>query len=338
MSETLIIIPSLNPDEKILTVVKTLKLKGFTNFLIINDGSEEENNHYFNSLKQDYGCEIITNKKNNGKGNALKQGFNRAIIMVNVESVITVDDDNQHKADDVLNVKKHLKIGHITLGSRIFTKDVPFKSYIGNKISSILFKYITKSNISDTQTGLRGMYIEDLKKIIEIDGERFDYEMNVILNLNRLSLNIVEVPIKTVYIENNETSHFKVITDTLKICSVIFKFLLSSLLCFCVDFTLFILLHYLILADNVFIPVLLSRMVSSFLNYKINYKVVFNSNKKSKTIMYKYYVLIFVIMILSSTLTTFFKGLGNIILVKMVVDSLLFIFNYNMQRKYIFKD
>lgn len=338
MNKTLIIIPSLNPDEKILTVVKNLKEKGFQNILVINDGSNKEKESYFIKLEKEFNCEIISYEKNKGKGRALKIGFFEVLKKKNIENVITVDGDNQHKAIDVCRVNREIKKGHIVLGSRTFSKEVPFRSRLGNNVISNLFKCISRSNITDTQTGLRGFSIEDLDKVMNIEGERFEYEMNVLLNLDKLSLKVVEVPIETVYIENNKTSHFRVVSDSVKILNRIFKFMISSYICFIVDIALFSLLHYIVLTGSVFIAALLSRVASSYLNYCINYKVVFKGSKNNSKTLFKYYLLVVVVMFLTSTLTMLLQGVGNIVLVKIIVDFVLFIFNYNVQKKYIFKE
>lgn len=227
MKETMIIIPSLDPDEKIIKVVKSLKEVGFNNILVINDGSSKETLKYFEVLKKEFGCDILSYENNLGKGNALKLGYESLLKNKSIKKVISVDGDGQHIVNDVVKVNNNIEEGSITIGTRTFGKGVPFRSRLGNKVSSIIFSTISKRKITDTQSGLRGIMRSDLDKIIRISGSRFEYEMNVLLNLKKISLNLIEIPIETIYIDNNKTSHYKVIKDSFKIFKVIIKNIIS---------------------------------------------------------------------------------------------------------------
>lgn len=233
MDEIYVLIPSLDPDEKLIKVISSLKKYGFNNILIVNDGSS--NKDFFIKAKEEFSCKILTHSSNKGKGCALKTGFNYIISLQNdsIKGVVTVDGDNQHKACDVLSVKQKLceVTDTLVLGVRQFKgiENIPLRSRLGNKMSAFIFKILSGENIEDTQTGLRGIPISHLQRFIDIEGERFEYEMNILLQLKKLNLKLIQVPIKTIYLDENESSHFQPINDSIRVFACILKFVKEKL-------------------------------------------------------------------------------------------------------------
>lgn len=346
INKILILIPSLDPDEKLSLVVNSLQDIGFKNILLVDDGSDDKNKHYFDKLKQENNCILLTHEVNKGKGRALKTGFSYALENIDkFQSVITVDGDNQHKAEDVLKIANNTDKNHVTLGVRSFSKenkDIPWKSRAGNIASAFAFRLISGNNIQDTQTGLRSFHIENLKDIIAIEGERFEFEMNVLLNLKKLNISPIQIPIQTIYINENETSHFNPISDSLKVFNTILSFLGSSIFCFLIDifiysFFIYIIFHGEGFQNQIFIATLISRIVSSIVNFTLNYKVVFKSNENVKSSVKKYYALAIIQMLLSSTgIIILDKLILSPIISKIIVDFILFILSYLVQKKMIF--
>lgn len=346
LEKFLVIIPSLDPDNKLALVVSSLQKVGFSNILLIDDGSVEEKKHYFEELKQENNCILITHEINKGKGRALKTGFNYALENSDkFEAVITVDGDNQHKAEDVLKVAENIVVDTVTLGVRSFdeSSNVPWRSRAGNMASAFAFRVISGNNINDTQTGLRGIHVKNLADVVEVDGERFEYEMNVLLHLKKLHLAVVQVPIQTIYINENETSHFNPVLDSIKVFKTILSFLGSSILCFLIDIGIYSLIIYFVYnnelsSQHIFIATLFSRIISSITNFIINYKVVFKSSENIKASIVKYYSLAIVQMFASSFGTMLMTlVIQSAIVAKIVVDLLLFFASYLVQKKLIFR-
>lgn len=346
MRKFLILIPSLDPDEKIITVVSDLQKIGFEKFLIINDGSASDN--YFIRLEKEFYCTILTHLVNKGKGAALKTGFSYCKSMEDVSYILTVDGDNQHKAHDVLAVAKTLEESEeksLVLGIRNFNKrkNIPFRSWIGNQVSAYVLAMIMGKKLHDTQTGLRGFPKCYLDAMLEIEGERFEYETNVLLYAKKKGFRLMETPIETVYIAENESSHFEPFRDSLKVFSVIAKFFLSSCISFLVDISLFSALVYLFFQGNdtvedVFVASVVARLVSSAVNFTINYKTVFQSEENLKVAIIKYYSLALSIMFLSSYATGMLAEWSQLpVLMKILVDGLFFLISYSIQKYYIFK-
>lgn len=252
--------------------------------------------------------------------------------------MVTADADGQHTLRDILRIIEAMREhpNALVLGSREFTGDVPFKSRWGNRITRFVYALASGVHVSDTQTGLRGLPACAIPAMITIDGERYEYEMNVLLKLRDMKLGVVEVPIETIYIDDNSGSHFNPVRDAIRIYAVIFKYLFSSVTSFAVDY----LLYWLCLGVFKLAPLLsyaLARLVSSQVNYHLNKHTVF-SGRGGKHSMVKYYALAVVQGLLGAGLVQFLPTVLPIsaAVVKIPVDLLLFAASYFIQRDFVF--
>ena len=223
-----IILPSLDPDGKLRGVIEGLLEVGFRDILLVNDGSKPENLHYFTEAAAAHPeITLLHHEVNRGKGAALKTAI--AYYLANRPEgigVVTVDGDGQHHKLDVLACAESMAdSGEVTLGVRDFDQpDVPWRSRFGNKTTCGIFKLLVGMTLSDTQTGLRAISRRDLPTMLEIQGDRFEYETNMLLTLKRKCIPFREVKIRTVYIEENQSSHFRVIRDSWKIYKLILAY------------------------------------------------------------------------------------------------------------------
>ena len=284
-----VILPSLDPDEKLIAVVDGLLEYGFTDIILVNDGSKKENLHWFEQADAHPEVHLLHHEVNRGKGAALKTAFtwfleNRPQQI----GVVTVDGDNQHHPEDTRACALHMaEHDLLTLGVRDFSlPHVPARSRSGNRITSAVFKIFCGMEISDTQTGLRAIPRKDLEILNNVSGDRFEYETNMLLALKENGIPFDEVKIRTVYIEENKSSHFRVIRDSWRIYKLIlghfFKYTLSSLLSSVIDTALFAGMN--LICKNVLegfaltaVPFLVARFISSLANFYMNKKLVFNS-------------------------------------------------------------
>lgn len=329
-----IIIPAYNPDYHLINLVK--KLKKY-NIIIVDDGSKSK--EIFKSLNN---ITILKHEVNKGKGQAMKTAMEYVYKNTKEEGIIFVDADGQHKPKDIekiINIFNRNK-DSIILGIRQFDKEVPFKSRMGNKITKYLFRLFTGKNIQDTQTGLRALNTKYIPFLLKIEGNRYEYEMNMLLEIVSNKINIIEVPIETVYEDKkNSTSHFKVIKDSFLIYKKFLKFILSGLICFIIDYLSFIILIKLLKQNptNIFISNIIARFISATINYNINKKIVFKSNKKS---VYEYIMLSLGIILINSLILNIFisKMNINIYIAKILIELILFIINFIIQNNIIFKE
>lgn len=220
------IIPALNPDEKIIKTVKELIDNDFKKIIIVNDGSESD--EIFEELKKYCECVILTHEVNKGKGCALKTAFTyyKEKLIDKYEGVITLDADGQHQTSDVVNISNILVDNKLfILGTRLFnTKETPARNKMGNRITSKVFKMLYGVYLKDTQTGLRAIPNHLIDLHLQTNGDRFEYEINALIDLVKAYEKILQIDIETVYLENsNKKSHFKVFGDSYKIYKILFS-------------------------------------------------------------------------------------------------------------------
>lgn len=368
MDKIVLLIPSLDPNEKLIRTVKGMISVGFSNILLVNDGSKKENIWPFEQLSILPEVTIIGYEDNHGKGYALKYGFKYIIEhFPDAVGVLTADGDGQHLPEDCKAVAEAMiKKDQNIFGCRNF-KDpsVPKRNKAGNTISIFAYNFLCGIKLSDTQTGLRAIPFRYLKDYIEVEGNRFEYETNVLLYMRTNNIPFSEVSINTVYEDDsNAGSHFKVVSDSVKIYKPLLKyggprllkFICGSLLSTLIDLGLFTLFTWLLskifekksepeflaIIGSVFIAGFIARVLSSLFNYSFNRNAVFRDKKSAKHTILKYYALavfIFGASTLAVSGISFIFGTEGIArtIVKFFVDAVLFIISYKVQRDWVFK-
>ena len=357
LSKISVVLPSLDPDEKLIAVIDGLLEYGFSDIILVNDGSKQENLHYFTDLAALHPeITLLHHEVNKGKGAALKNAF-RWFLNNRPDGfgVVTVDGDNQHHPADTRACCEHmLKTGHAVLGCRDFNQeDVPARSSFGNKTTSLIFKIFVGMTISDTQTGLRALPKTVLEELVEVYGDRFEYETNMLLAFKTKGIAFDEVKIRTVYIEENKSSHFRVIHDSWRIYKLIlahfFRYTLSSVACFVVDSGMVYLLTRLLgsfLADPLLsgISTVGARVVSSLINFFMNKKLVFQAKVSTAKAMVRYYALAVPQLLVQWLLN---QGLYSLLgisesqagartLIHILVMCVLFIVSFTIQQRWVF--
>jgi len=353
VTDITIIVPSLNPDEKLIGTLDGILDKGFRNIVVVDDGSDDLHKAPFEYAREK-GCKVLVHEVNKGKGRALKTAFEYCMTCSDCIGVITVDGDGQHAPEDIVRCGQAMldrENKHVILGCRDFSQEnVPFKSKYGNNITRFAFLLLCGIKISDTQTGLRAIPAEFLPAMLEYKGERFEYETNMLLEMKSQGIPFSEVKIATIYLDENASTHFHPFRDSFKIYKIIFKYSLSSGASAILDLLLFyIALHVfeLLGADAtltseviVVLSTVAARVISSLFNYTVNRKVVFRS--ASKNSFWKYYALCIVQMAASAALVaglSYLLPAGNFgkTVIKLVVDTCLFFASFGIQREWVFK-
>ncbi|CAG9621137.1 bifunctional glycosyltransferase family 2/GtrA family protein [Sutcliffiella rhizosphaerae] len=344
-SSVTILIPAYNPDHKLTELVRNTVKEGFQKIIVVNDGSRQECHHIFDELKKINQCTVLEHNLNQGKGQALKTAF--AYFLKNSagsEGLVTADADGQHAVEDMKKVAMRLyeRPDSLVLGVRDFSAaNIPFRSKFGNVLTKGVARFACGINVSDTQTGLRGIPASFLEKLLHVGGQRYEFEMNMLIECKTNNIDIEEVTIQTIYIDENESSHFHPIIDSIKIYSVFFKFAVSSGLSFVLDVLLFAL--FVMLLNGVFVETyiifatIFARVLSALFNFTVNRNVVFKS-AAPKAIL-KYFTLA-VVQMLASALAVYLiylmVGFGEVG-IKIIVDFLLFLVSFVIQREWVFK-
>ena len=344
-TEPVILIPAYKPDTKLLQLAMALVEQSIYSIVIVDDGNTEAKaKQVLELLSHSPQITIIQHETNRGKGAALKTGM-RYIQQhyPNTIGCVTADADGQHLVDDILAVAQQLELypKHLILGTRQFNQaDVPFRSKFGNIVTAKLFRLVTGIRCDDTQTGLRGIPASEFDHLQAVEGERFEFEMNQLLDSAKRRLNFNLVPIQTVYLEGNQSSHFNPIKDSLYIMQTLLKFGLSSVIGTVIDFGLFMIFSRYIFAFTtvgILLSNVLARVVSGIVNYRLNEQWVFQAKNKRSLVLYS---LLFIgLMAASSLLVAAIPGsLKQVLLAKFLIDGGLFCVSYYVQRRYIFND
>ena len=356
LSQISVVLPSLDPDEKLVAVVDGLLEYGFSSIILVNDGSKPENLHYFTDLAAQHPeIHLLHHEVNKGKGAALKNAFRYFLDhFPQGVGVVTVDGDNQHHPADTRACCEHmLQTGHTTLGCRDFTLDhVPGRSRFGNHMTSAIFKIFVGMTISDTQTGLRAIPRDVVQELLDVSGDRFEYETNMLLAFKTKAIPFDEVKIRTVYIEENKSSYFRVIQDSWRIYKLIlahfFRYTLSSFVSAGVDIGAFAMLSYLVgglsPAAATVVAVVGARAVSSMVNFFMNQRLVFRTNIPVGKAMLRYYCLALPQMVVQALLDSGIFALFQVsasasflrTLIHTLVMVVLYFISYMIQQRWVF--
>lgn len=352
ITDVVIMIPSYNPDEKFITFLMDLRNAGYEHIIVIDDGSGKNSSHFFEQAKRDFHCVIVSHSINLGQGRAYKSGFNYYLLQeryTNTIGIVQCDCDGQHKIEDVRRCAELLRENpeKFILGVRNFKlKGIPFRSKIGNLFTSFVFQFFCGLNISDTQTGLKGIPRALIPILLEAPGERFEYASSVLLETQRSGRDILQYPIQTVYLDHNASSHFNPLWDSLRIYTLILKYLASSITSFVLDIGVYSLCIALLLNLTPTCYIILStyfaRIISCSYTFLVNKRFVFVNRSSSPTIPLKFTLIAILQATTSAAITSYLVSWGgthwNAILSKVVVDTILFFVSFQIQKGWVFKD
>lgn len=338
---TVLLIPIYEPTEKTVVFMKKLSQKNFLT-LVVDDGSGDTYRNRFQQIT-DTGATVLSYPVNHGKGYALKYGLNYIQKNYPMHHVVTADGDGQHTLTAIEQMMQHidlLQVDVFLLGVRHFDKQTtPKKSYYGNRITSLIYYLSSGIRLEDTQTGLRGFHANSIPELLTIPGERFDYEMNQLIDLIKEGYSLETIDIETIYENNNEHSHFRAVQDSYLVYRPLLLFLLSSLSSALVDVTIFLILAALFGNQPImlFIATVGARILSGLFNFQFNRKLVFKDHQQVYQSLGKYLLLFCSQLVLSWLgVMVFSTFIQSIIISKLLVDCMLFFISFSLQRRYVF--
>lgn len=343
--DTVVLIPAYHPDEKLIVLLRTLteKYVGLIP-LVVDDGSGQEYEELFHRAKT-YGT-VLRHEENRGKGAAIKTGITYVKKnLPQVAAIVTADADGQHLPEDIRHLADELgeRPGFV-IGARKFEGKVPLRSRFGNEITKLVFLVAAGKKCSDTQTGLRGFSADLFDFMLHIKGNRYEYEMNVLMQCAQNGVGIREIPIRTVYEGGkNETSHFRPLLDSFRIYKTIFinssliRYGLSAVFCFLIDFGAMSVFQTFI--TMAWLYTLLARCISAPVNYAINRRFVFNSDANKAASFISYITLAVLVIVVKMGLMTLLVDYlhWNYAVSDILVEVVLFITNFIIQKLFIFR-
>ncbi len=343
-NEILIIIPAYNPPIKLFEALLT-KLEGaFKHVLIVNDGSDESFNDFFKKLERKY--HVLKHEYNLGKGEAIKTAYRFAYDNYkDVLAYVVIDCDNQHDIEDMINCCKAAieRPDSLVIGVRDFSLDtVPFKSKAGNKITRLMFKWLFNKDITDTQTGLRAISPNIVDKLLAVSGSRYNYELKCLITCCEENIPIVEVPIKTIYIENNKESRFNPVKDSFIIYKEFINYYLRLFIPYLISLLVFLIVFYFMNSNNDLKALIIVNIIAGIINIVtniiMNYRNIYKHNNLGNNLVYilkkilKIFIAGFFIYICYNLLNI------NLLLSKVLVDIILTIIIFLIFRNVGFKN
>lgn len=333
------IIPAYRPDERLLELLAGLSEKSVPAIVLVDDGSGPAYREIFALAAAFPKVRLVRHAVNLGKGAALKSGFNFALCAFpNLQGVITADADGQHHPDDIERVAAHLAQhpDRLVLGTRTFSGDVPLRSQIGNVVTRLVMRALVGQNLSDTQTGLRGIPVTLLPHLLRTEANGYDFELDMLIAVRQHSFQVDETPIRTIYEPGNRTSHFNPLIDSMKIYFVLLRFSSVSLMTAALDSLVFYIMYRRI--GNLALSQLLGRVLAVAFNYTMVRRSVFFTNLRHAAVLPKYLLLTCFSGLASYAGIQFLTSHFHVfpLPAKLIVESLLFFANFAIQRDFIF--
>lgn len=336
---TAVVIPAYRPTSRLIDIAYALAADQSVLVVIVDDGSEPFFDDIFARPRTETNILVLLHATNLGKGAALKTGFNHVLVNYpHVGHITTADADGQHDPDDVRKVI--VEAGRypddLILGVRKFGKGTPLRSYVGNKLSSLVYRAVLGLAISDTQTGMRSLPKELARRCLRIANNRYEFETEMLALANSSKVRIREVPIRTIYEAKNASSHFNPVLDSFRIYFSVLRYAFASILTAATDFFVFIVV--LGLGGNVITSNLCARFVALYVQFFLIKKVVFRVRAGIwQFILFVVYVsltgvIVSVLQLELSAATTLAPVYS-----KAIVETIFFVFNFLFLRDVLFR-
>ncbi len=339
-SHSVILIPAYHPDGKLTALLQSLETMDFRAIVLVDDGSGPDYAGLFREAASFRNVMLLRHSVNMGKGAALKMGLNYIYAnLPDVKHVITADSDGQHTPEDIQRLSDAAEKApeSLILGARAFEGDVPFRSRFGNRLTAFLMRFLLGIRITDTQTGLRAIPRSFIPELLPIPYNRYEFELEMLLCAKRMKRAITELPIRTVYIDNNASSHFNPLLDSFKIYIVLFRYILVSIVTAVVDYIVFVPVLYFFGSEVLAVAV--GRVAGAAVQYTLVRRVVFSSKEGISSTLPKYAFLVLCSGCASYIIMNSIEiGSGmNAYFAKLAAEVLLYLANFLIQRDFIFQ-
>jgi glycosyltransferase involved in cell wall biosynthesis len=269
----IVLIPAYEPGARLPELVRDL-VTARPNVVpvVVDDGSGPAYSAVFDDARA-AGATVLTHPRNLGKGCALRTGIAHVRDAYPGDDVVCADSDGQHAPVDVLAVGDRVRqTGSMVLGGRRFEGEVPLRSRLGNAVTRNLLRQASGGSVHDTQTGLRGYPAGSLAWLLEVPGDRFEYELQVLLRAHADGRQVEEIPIQTLYLDGNASSHFRPMADSWRVLAPLALHALVAVASFVLDLVaLWILVA---LTGELLVGVIGARLISGTVNFLANRRLV----------------------------------------------------------------
>ncbi|WP_171467996.1 bifunctional glycosyltransferase family 2/GtrA family protein [Cellulosimicrobium sp. 72-3] len=339
VARTAVVVPAYQPDARLVALVDALRaaVPG-SPVVVVDDGSDRRCGGVLRTVRA-LGAVVLTVPVNRGKGHALRTGIRWVRDRLPGHGVVCADADGQHTVVDVLRVaaRSQAEPEAVVLGARRFAGDVPVRSRVGNAATRWAFAATTGTRVRDTQTGLRAYGPGLLDDLLAVRGDRYEYELRALLEATRAGRRIVEVDVATVYLDDNASSHFRPVADSLRVWAPLLRFAASSLGSAAVDVVALLALHA--LTGSLLAAVVGARLLSAGVNFAVNRRLVFPGGRDLplRVAAARYVALAVVLLAASYGLLALLTGIGlPLLAAKVGTDAVLVATSYEVQRRVVF--
>ena len=336
--ELVILVPAYQPDMRLAELVSDLgrNLPG-CQVLVVDDGSGPDYARVFTEARA-RGAEVVGHRDNAGKGQALRTGLAHAARRWPDADVVCADADGQHTPGDIAAVAARVReTGRMTLGVRTFGGPVPLRSRVGNDVTALLFRGATGWRLRDTQTGLRGYPAGKLDWLLEVPGNRYEYELSSLLRAHELGLGVEEVEIATLYDPSNASSHFRPVVDSARIYAPLLRSVATSLASFVIDWLAVMVLFT--VTGNLLGSVVGARLASGTCNFFLNRRVFKAAPGTVRRTAVRYVTLAVALLATSYVTLWLLTGLGVPLgIAKIMGDTAIYVASYLAQRRLVFRE
>src|SRR5580658_3211293 len=334
-----VVIPAYRPEQALLDLIAALSEKSVPAIVLVDDGSGPDYREVFRRAEEFPNVRLVRHAVNLGKGAALKTGINCALCAFpKLQGVVTADADGQHHPEDIVQVADRLvaEPDRVILGTRTFGAGVPLRSRVGNVVTRAVMRALVGQHVSDTQTGLRGIPARLLPRLLRLEANGYDFELDMLIAVRQQAIPIGQVPIRTIYEPGNRTSHFNPLIDSMKIYFVLLRFSSVSLMTAALDLIVFYLAYRRL--GNLAAAQSLGRLLAVAFNYSMVRRTVFFSKLRHATVLPKYLLLVCVSGFASYAGIQLLNSRFHIqpLPAKLLVEGILFFANFAIQRDFIF--
>jgi len=335
-----IAIPAYEPDKTLLALVQALRCEGEPAIIVVNDDTRKQA-ALFDELRTLAGVTVLHHPKNLGKGAALKTAMGYFLEhFKEANHLITADADGQHCPQDIMALQRTAteKPDTLYMGTRQFGDDIPWRSRFGNRLTRSLFKFLIGQQLSDTQSGLRAIPRTFIPALLQLKSTGYDFELDMLVQAAKQNVELLEMPIRTIYEPGNPSSHFKILSDSVRIYFVFLRFCALAVTTGLLDLSIFSLSFY--LSNNILASMAIARCIAGSYNFYCGKRLVFQSQTHIVIAAARYIGLAIALMFTSYALISLLVSYlhWNVYFSKIFSECCLFILSFSIQRIYVFKD
>jgi glycosyltransferase involved in cell wall biosynthesis len=200
MGKKVIVIPAYNEEAAVAQVVRDAA-RVADHVVVVDDGSRDRTS----ALAREAGAIVVRHSVNRGLGGALGTGL-EAAVRLGADSVVTMDADGQHRAQDAGRMFARLEQGDVdfVIGSRMLRGEeggrMPVRRVVFNGVGNLLTYLLFGVWVSDSQSGLRGLS-RQAAETVDLRTNGMEVSSEFIKEIRERRWRVAEIAIPAIYTE-----------------------------------------------------------------------------------------------------------------------------------------